>query len=214
MELISKLSDKQISNIVSSLDIIILCSIDVGVENFCIRIEERHRVNNNFIQLNTILYDKIALGDDREISLMKYFESMIDIIKVIDGVIIEKQINSNVTMMVFEKFIQCYFVFYVKNIGSNLKFVKTVGASTKYSRLNIFVKGVKKNMKKNIISPDRASKILQYYGCDQDLYVLNNSTKVDDYSDVVLLIESFLSHYDKQNRFHSQVLLEFFSTLN
>ncbi len=211
MDLYCKIATKsKISKYLETKNNIVIASIDPGKVNFCMRVERRSLDINGNLYIDTLLYELININKKKyKDDILKFFNDNERIIRSIRILIIEVQLSVNLQMYKMDEFIDTYFRFRIYNLDrSKLMFVKRSAGSMKYSVFGIVTKGISTYKRKKIISPGMAKDILRNYGCYNDCNILDQSDKKDDFSDTVLLIESFLKTHDKLSRFYNNISLQ------
>jgi len=182
-------------------DIIRIISIDPGIRNFAIRVEERNIKNPG--PITTLLYEKFRIkNEDRELTelsesklykkLTDFLDMYIDLFQTCHIVIIERQMPFNYKATRIAQHTLTYFMMLLRNnrilplffeIDSKLK-GKQLGAS---SHLN--ERGIK------AWSVDKAIELLNYRNDKIAIDIMaKNKNKADDLADTVCQIEALFSY--------------------
>lgn len=156
-------------------------SVDPGIVNLAIRIEERNQEEDT---METIYYAKLIIDKNNIFeSVMEKLDDLQDIIQNCHVVVVEKQLNSkNLQAVKVETFILSTLLMMTRNLEHTPR-IGTMSGKIKYTHHDIKGKG-KYNKE---MAPVVASKILRGYGDEFSLKILNNSKKKDDFADTVLM---------------------------
>lgn len=187
-------------------DPIRVISVDPGVTNYAIRVEERSiRVAG---PIKTLLFDKIGLKkQDQELSsefitpvysfVTQFLDRHLELFKTCHMVIIEKQLPQNYRAICMSQHTLTYFMTHLANIVPNLAMFFEVAPQLKGRELgappHLNERGIK------LWAVEKATELLTERGDRKGLEILarkvgGKKEKKDDLSDTVCQIEALFSH--------------------
>lgn len=181
--------------------IIRVISIDPGIANFCIRVEERPIDFTVKIPPKSLLYVKLKLSKEAQQltesneciyykSLFDFFELHLALFQSCHLVIIERQMPFNYKATRIAQHIITFFMIYLKNL-SHLPAIYEIDSKLKTDEL-----GAPKTLNDRGIkqwTPIKAVELLEMRGDTESLSILNKNKKKDDLSDVICQIEGLFS---------------------
>lgn len=194
-------------------------SVDPGITNFCIRVEERGI--KDYIPIKTLLFDKMHLRKEEVeltdnlicqyyTTLNNYLDSNLDLFKTCDMVIVEKQLPINYKAVRISQHVITYFMVHLKNISS-LPIIFEVDPKLKGRELGASSHLNSKGLKAWAV--EEATRILQIRNDEYGLEVLRkNKRKADDLADTVCQIEAFFSYKDWPLSKDTRLKLNFISS--
>ena len=177
-----------------------IISVDPGISNFCIRVEERGI--KDYIPIKTLLFDKMHLRrDEVELTddlicqyyttLNNYLDDRLDLFKTCDMVIVEKQLPINYKAVRISQHVITYFMVHLKNIPS-LPIIFEIDPKLKGRELGASSHLNSKGLKHWAV--EEATKLLTIRNDQHGIEVLRkNKKKADDLADTVCQIEAFFS---------------------
>lgn len=156
-------------------------SVDPGIVNLAIRIEERNKESDT---METIYYAKCGIDKTNIFeSVMEEIDNLDSVIRKCHVIVVEKQLNSkNLQAVKVETFILSTLLMMTRNLEQTPR-IGTISGKIKYTHHDIKGKG-KYNKE---MAPVVASRLLQQYGDTFSLEILSNSKKKDDFADTVLM---------------------------
>lgn len=181
-----------------------IISVDPGISNFCIRVEERGY--NKYENIKTLLFVKMHLRkDEQELTedfvcgyytvLTNFLNEHLELFKTCHIVLIEKQLPFNYRAVRISQHVLTYFMIHLKDIKPNLAMIFEIDSKLKGRELgastHLNAKGIK------YWAVEKATELLTDRGDVEALEILKkNKRKADDLADTVCQIEAFFSLND------------------
>lgn len=174
-------------------------SVDPGIVNFCIRIEDRYRDG----RVSTVWTDKITLKDYVYVELINYLNTLHDIISNAHYYIVERQMKENYNAIRISQHVISYFMLLQSRehssstISTIEPLIIEIDSKAKYWNAP---KGLNKTALKKW-GQDEAKRLLTMRGEIDLVNYINNSRgvrgqkKQDDLCDVIIQAEAFFKLY-------------------
>lgn len=179
-----------------------IISVDPGISNFCIRVEERGL--RKYCQIKTLLYHKLHLRkDEQELTddyvchyytkLSHFLNQHLNLFKSCHMVIIEKQMPFNYRAVRISQHTLTYFMLHLQDVEGILAMIFEVDAKLKGKELGASSHLNSKGLKAWAV--EKATELLTDRGDEESLAILvKNRKKADDLADTVCQIEALFSY--------------------
>lgn len=178
-----------------------IISIDPGITNFCIRVEERGI--KNYFHPRTLLYEKFRLKkDDHQLQedfvcnvygkLTCFLDQHIELYKTCHIVLIERQMPFNYKAVRISQHALSYFMLHLRNIVPNMAQIFEVDSKLKGRELGASNHLNKRGLKAWAV--DEATRLLKIRNDRQGLDILSRERKKDDLADTVCQIEALFQY--------------------